>query len=63
MREKRLLSIARFLKSRRNIISAQCVRNEARRGKDAVKVLENGSSVADHAESHVRWILPWLDGG
>jgi len=34
---------------------------EARRSKDAVKVLENGSSVADHAESHVRWILPWLD--
>lgn len=30
-------------------------------GKDVVKVLENGLSVADHAESHVQWIL--LVGG
>lgn len=28
-----------------------------RTGKDVVKVLENGSSVAVHAESHVAWIL------
>lgn len=34
---------------------------ETRGGKDVVKVLENGSSVADHAESHVQWIL--LVGG
>lgn len=32
-----------------------------RTGKDVVKVLENGSSVAVHAESHVAWIL--LVGG
>lgn len=32
-------------------------RTKRRQSKDAVKVLENGSSVADHAESHVQWIL------
>lgn len=33
----------------------------AETGKDVVKALENGSSVAVHAESHVPWIL--LVGG